>query len=371
MDAQRMAGRVKELDALSSALLVEAEGNNRFVESLRQFQDDMDSLNRIANNKSNVDMVNRIQQQNANSSEILKENRELKVCIEDYERAMELIMKKYREHTNSKVLESKLNFKEVYNEKLWKIIREQREKINEMAAVMQKAANIDDDYDLELITRLRLENKTLRELLQISKQFGTHQRPIRFNEHLLEEKGVQTDYLAADDSADELSLSGASIENANNNSVIQLNISSTSSSSNNAIGAGGGQQPTRDINMPMVDNAATNHSGAAVGENNNIAAPASVHDMMTNLATTTASATVAPVAGIATITAAAAAAANNDENNMVSSTTVDVNNFNASAGMEAASTTTTTSITTTPITNNINATTTATTNNVTTTATAT
>ncbi|XP_061387226.1 FGFR1 oncogene partner 2 homolog [Musca vetustissima] len=227
MDAQRMASRVKELDALSSALLVEAEGNNRYVESLRQYQDEVDSLNRIANNKTNVEMVNRIQQQNANSSEILKENRELKVCIEDYERAMDLIMQKYREHTSSKVLESKLNFKEVYNEKLWKIIREQREKINEMAAVMQRAASIDDDCDLELITRLRLENKALRELLQISKQFGTFSRPIRFNEHLLEEKGVQTDY-SGDDSADELSLSGASIENANNNSVIQLDTRSTS-----------------------------------------------------------------------------------------------------------------------------------------------
>lgn len=223
VDAQKLASRVKDLDALSSALMVEAEGNNRFVESMRQFQDDMDSLNRAANNKSNADMVNRIQQQNANSSEILKENRELKVCIEDYELAMELIMQKYREHTNSKVLGSKLNFKEVYNEKLWKIIREQREKINEMAAVMQKAASIDDECDLEALTRLRLENKTLRELLQISKQFGTFSHPIRLNEHLLEEKGVQTESVV-EDSADELSLSGASVENANNSSVIQLNI---------------------------------------------------------------------------------------------------------------------------------------------------
>ncbi|XP_013115633.1 FGFR1 oncogene partner 2 homolog [Stomoxys calcitrans] len=309
MDAQRMASRVKELDALSSALLVEAEGNNRYVESLRQFQDEMDSLNRIANNKSNVEMVNRIQQQNANSSEILKENRELKVCIEDYERAMDLIMQKYREHTSSKVLESKLNFKEVYNEKLWKIIREQREKINEMAAVMQRAASIDDDCDLELITRLRLENKTLRELLQISKQFGTYSRPIRINEHLLEEKGVQTEY-GADDSADELSLSGASIENANNNSVIQLDTRSTSP--NLAIHG----TNTENLN---TDNAAllSSHPIGDVGENNNVT-PAidAVHSTTT--------------------TVVVAATASTEENKLSSTTNaVDHNNPNASAGMEA------------------------------------
>ncbi|XP_016987543.1 FGFR1 oncogene partner 2 homolog [Drosophila rhopaloa] len=224
MDAQRMASRVKDLDALGTALLEEAETNNRLVESLRQYQDDIESLNRISNNKTNADMVNRIQQQNINSSEILKENRELKICIEDYERVMELMMQKYREHTVSKVLDSKFSFKELYNERMWQVIREQREKINEMAAVMQRAASVDDGVvqrELQTISQLRLENETLRELLQISKQYGSAQRPIRESDHLLEEKAVQTDSLA-DDSADDLSISGASVENINNNSVIQM-----------------------------------------------------------------------------------------------------------------------------------------------------
>ncbi|EDV31600.1 uncharacterized protein Dana_GF14468 [Drosophila ananassae] len=239
MDAQRMASRVKDLDALGTALLEEAETNNRLVESLRQYQDDIESLNRISNNKSNADMVNRIQQQNINSSEILKENRELKICIEDYERAMELMMQKYREHTVSKVLDSKFSFKELYNERMWQVIREQREKINEMAAVMHRAASVDDEVvqkELQTISQLRMENETLRELLQISKQYGSAQRPIRESDHLLEEKGVQTDSLA-DDSADDLSLSGASVENMNNNSVIQMfsspEVSKTANSSLN------------------------------------------------------------------------------------------------------------------------------------------
>lgn len=260
-----MASRVKDLDALGSALLVEAEGNNRLVESLRQFQDDMDSLNRIANNKTNVDMVNRIQQQNANSSEILKENRELKICIEDYERAMELIMQKYREHTTNKVLDSKINFRELYNEKLWKIIREQREKINEMAAVMQRAASLDDEMvvkELETMARLRMENKTLRELLQISKQFGSDGRQIKFNEHQLLEKGVQTE---CDDSADESSLSGASIENANNNSAIYININSNSTATTMDNAVPTLAQANENNNGPVVAASTTALSSASAG----------------------------------------------------------------------------------------------------------
>lgn len=272
MDAQRIASRVKDLEMLGNALLVEAEGNNRLVESLRQFQDDMDSLNQISNNKSNSEMVNRMQQQNATSSEILKENRELKICIEDYERTLEFIMQKYREHTSSKILESKINFKEVYNEELWLIIREQRAKIREMAVVMQRAASADDDAvhrDMETMSRLRKENQILRELLQISKQFGSASQPIRANEHILVEKGVQTD--GADDSADELSLSGASMENFNNNSVISLlpNAVAVANAIVNATSSSSNANTADNVNTSKVT---TSHT---LGENNNGPLPTS------------------------------------------------------------------------------------------------
>ncbi|XP_064548849.1 FGFR1 oncogene partner 2 homolog [Drosophila montana] len=299
MDAQRMASRVKDLDALGTALLEEAETNNRLVESLRQYQEDIESLNRVANNKTNVDMVNRIQQQNVNSSEILKENRELKICIEDYERAMELMMQKYREHTVTKVLDSKFNFKELYNERLWQVIREQREKINEMAAVMHRAATADDENvqrELQTISQLRMENETLRELLQISKQFGSAQRPIREGDHLLEEKAVQTDS-QADDSADDLSISGASVENMNNNSVIQMYsspeaASSTSNTSNNSantasVNAPSAAQPTNTAVDAAAAVAVATVENTNANENNNGPAALSTPETPGKAATTT------------------------------------------------------------------------------------
>lgn len=60
------------------------------------------------------------------------------------------------------------------------IIRRQEEKIQEMIAIMQKAALLDDDdfinevkKDRENISRLVVENRGLREILDISKKFGS------------------------------------------------------------------------------------------------------------------------------------------------------------------------------------------------------
>ena len=50
-------------------------------------------------------------------------------------------------------------------------MQEKIDKIAEMAAVMQRAASADDDrfvMEQQIIAQLRTENKTLRDLLQIS-----------------------------------------------------------------------------------------------------------------------------------------------------------------------------------------------------------
>lgn len=121
-------------------------------------------------------MIARLNLQNSNIREIRQENRELKACLEDHQHALEAIMHKYREHIQHKVLNSQINFKEQYNEHLLNIIRDQKEKINEMAGVMQRAAQLDEQpyyKELEMLTQLKLENKGLREMLYISKQFGS------------------------------------------------------------------------------------------------------------------------------------------------------------------------------------------------------
>lgn len=82
------------------------------------------------------------------------------------------------------------------------------DKIKEMATVMQQAAEMDDNHfnnDSQRLTQLLIENKGLRELLQISKENGSIAQNV-----LGEDKSIQTD----DDINDN------SIKNINNKKCI-------------------------------------------------------------------------------------------------------------------------------------------------------
>lgn len=171
----------------------------------------MDLLNSIARDKSNAQMIHQINQENPQLREMHTENMRLRVSLEDHQRALEHIMSKYREHTQLALNNSKLNFQELFRGETEKsmvitilifhifrinriifhkffvcmhpflqIIQRQEEKIQEMIAIMQKAASLDDgDFeqnlkrDRENISRLIVENQGLRELLQISRKYGT------------------------------------------------------------------------------------------------------------------------------------------------------------------------------------------------------
>lgn len=68
------------------------------------------------------------------------------------------------------------------------------EQINEMVELMRKAAVIDEDKEfaeMELINKLFIENQGLREMLQISKQFGS-QAPITTYEPIIQKETIST-----------------------------------------------------------------------------------------------------------------------------------------------------------------------------------
>ena len=75
-----------------------------------QFQDDINALNILAREKTNNDMITTIHQENPQIREMQQENRQLKVSIEEHQRAIELIMSKYRQHTQRQIQDTKLNF---------------------------------------------------------------------------------------------------------------------------------------------------------------------------------------------------------------------------------------------------------------------
>lgn len=59
-------------------------------------------------------MINQINQQNPQLREMHTENIRLRVSLEDHQRALEHIMSKYREHTQTALENSKINFEEMF-----------------------------------------------------------------------------------------------------------------------------------------------------------------------------------------------------------------------------------------------------------------
>ncbi|XP_066245672.1 FGFR1 oncogene partner 2 homolog [Euwallacea similis] len=172
-DAERLAGRLKERDALAGALLMESHAVNKKIDDMKQFQEEVEQLNEVANQKPHSQLIANIQKENRHLREIQQENRELRSALEDYHYTLEHIMMKYREHTQEQIYQSKINLKALQNQNYQHIIQQQAYKIQEMAAVMWKAANTEEETDFkidEVVSQLKAENQGLREMLQISKQ---------------------------------------------------------------------------------------------------------------------------------------------------------------------------------------------------------
>lgn len=71
-------------------------------------------------------------------------------------------MSKYRQHTTEQIYQSRINFLAVQDNKYQEVITKQAEKIQEMAAVMDHAAVIDENQsnkDEEIMSRLKTENQ--------------------------------------------------------------------------------------------------------------------------------------------------------------------------------------------------------------------
>ncbi|XP_050079760.1 FGFR1 oncogene partner 2 homolog [Anopheles maculipalpis] len=200
LDAKRIANRLKDREALGDALLLESESVNKHIESMRQFQDDIDILNKLARDRSNNQLITIIHQENPQIREIQQENRLLKAALEDHQHALEHIMSKYREHTQAKILNTKVNLVEAFTrhhrsadiERRDELIRQQTAKIQEMAAVMQRVSQMDEEkvnQEQEVLSKLMTENKGLRELLEISRKYGSGSG----QKMLVDDKSTQTD----------------------------------------------------------------------------------------------------------------------------------------------------------------------------------
>lgn len=129
-----------------------------------QYQEEVEHLNEVAHQKPHSQLIANIQKENRHLREIQQENRELRAALQEHQTALEHIMTKYRQHTSQKIYESTINFNSIEDQRCSEIIKKQAEKIQEMVAVMERAACMDEakqNKDEEIVSRLKTENKVI------------------------------------------------------------------------------------------------------------------------------------------------------------------------------------------------------------------
>lgn len=194
LDAKRLASRLKEHDSAADNLISQAQSTFNQVDAMKQYKEEVAELNEAAGQKPHSVLVASIQQENRHLRELQQENRELRAALEEHQNAMELIMSKYRQQVAQLIESSKVPAGTFQNSNYSRVVCEQADKICEMAAVMEKAADIDEKRTLqeqELMSRLSTENKGLRDLLEISCKYGSLRHSLLGIE--AEDKEIQTE----------------------------------------------------------------------------------------------------------------------------------------------------------------------------------
>ncbi|XP_024297012.2 FGFR1 oncogene partner 2 homolog isoform X1 [Oncorhynchus tshawytscha] len=213
-DAKSLVERLRNHDNAAEVLIEQTTSLNKRVEAMKQYQEEIESLNRVARHRPRSSLVMGIQQENRQIRDLQQENKELRTSLEEHQSAIELIMTKYREQVFRLLMASKKDdpaivnqlkeqhttvsdppsssvtshsgailsscIEEVQSKYLYcfysMTLQEMQahiEKINEMATVMRKAIEVDEGRlceDEERIKQLELENSGLRELLGISRE---------------------------------------------------------------------------------------------------------------------------------------------------------------------------------------------------------
>lgn len=192
-DAKRLSTRLKEHDTTADALLTQAHYVYKQIDAMKQYEDEVKCISEAGRQRPAAELVAGIQQENWRLLELKTENKKLREALEDHQGALEMIMTKYREHVAALLPKERPDPVESFNcDKYTKLLQEKSEKICEMAAVMNRAIQMDDSlHKEEMISKLTVENKGLRELLEISCKNGSLRQSLLGPE--TDDKSVQTE----------------------------------------------------------------------------------------------------------------------------------------------------------------------------------
>jgi len=172
-DAKALVERLRDHDDAAESLIEQTTALNKRVEAMKQYQEEIQELNEVARHRPRSTLVMGIQQENRQIRELQQENKELRTSLEEHQSALELIMSKYREQMFRLLMASKKDdpgiitkLKEQHSKELQAHV----DQITEMAAVMRKAIEIDEQqgckeqeriFQLEVSFTLQMWVKTV------------------------------------------------------------------------------------------------------------------------------------------------------------------------------------------------------------------
>ncbi|XP_054974017.1 FGFR1 oncogene partner 2 isoform X2 [Sorex araneus] len=175
-DAKALVERLRDHDNAAESLIEQTTALSKQVEAMKRYQEEIQELNEVARHRPRSTLVMGIQQENRQIRELQQENKELRTSLEEHQSALELIMSKYREQMFRLLMASRkdgpgivMKLKEQHAKELQAHV----DQITEMAAVMKKAIELDEQQgskEQERIFQLEQENKGLREILQITRE---------------------------------------------------------------------------------------------------------------------------------------------------------------------------------------------------------
>ncbi|KAG8198869.1 hypothetical protein JTE90_015084 [Oedothorax gibbosus] len=192
-DAKRLVSRLREQDSTADTIIGQTQTLYKNVESMKEYNEEVNEQNVANQIRSRPSLVLEAQQENKHIRDLLRENRELKDMVEEHQSAIALIMTKYRHQATSLISSCPRISESNYNKSTQELQR-MADNICEIAEVIKQSVQLDDAAyinERERITELVTENKGLRELLDISRTYGSLQMPLGTPE--MADKEIQTE----------------------------------------------------------------------------------------------------------------------------------------------------------------------------------
>jgi len=186
-DAKRLVNQLRDQESTADKVISQTNVLCTNVEAMKEYTGD----EQVKTVSRPLLFFNVQQKDNKHIMELVQENRELSELLEEHQSALELIMSKYRQQITNLV---KSSTEATSHTQSSQELQQLADTICEIAGVMQESVKLDDAFraqEQEKLSSLMVENKGLRELLQISRTYGSLIKPLNMPETT--DKEIQTD----------------------------------------------------------------------------------------------------------------------------------------------------------------------------------